>query len=173
MNKSEVICCQTRDTICGPLLMASSGDELVVCRWADDAHTPGVLARVAAMLSTGVTDCPAPAVERAFALVSDYLADGTPLPPVCHRAVGTPFQRTVWDALETIPHGTVVSYSDVARAIGRPRAVRAVAAAISANPLELIIPCHRVVSVSRALTGYAGGLDIKRFLLDIEHSPVK
>lgn len=78
---------------------------------------------------------------------------------------GTPFQRAVWAALATIPFGETRSYSDVARAVGRPRAVRAVGAANGRNPLALVLPCHRVIGVSGALTGYAGGLDRKEWLL--------
>lgn len=82
---------------------------------------------------------------------------------------GTPFQREVWDQLASIPYGETVTYGEVALAIGRPRSTRAVAAAIGANPLSIIVPCHRVVGANRTLTGYAGGLDRKRHLLDLEH----
>ena len=78
---------------------------------------------------------------------------------------GTPFQRRVWEALRAIPAGTTTSYADLARAIGAPTAVRAVGAANGANPVAVIVPCHRVIGASGALTGYGGGLDRKRWLL--------
>ena len=78
---------------------------------------------------------------------------------------GTPFQRRVWDALLTIPFGETRSYSQIAVQIGNPAAVRAVGAANGRNPLSIVAPCHRVVAVSGALTGFAGGLDIKAHLL--------
>lgn len=81
---------------------------------------------------------------------------------------GTAFQRRVWRALRDIPHGTVASYGDIARAIGSPGSVRAVGAANGANPIAIVVPCHRVIGSDRSLTGYAGGLDIKRRLLAIE-----
>lgn len=81
---------------------------------------------------------------------------------------GTAFQRRVWEALRDIPHGTVASYGDIARAIGSPGSVRAVGAANGANPVAIVVPCHRVIGSDRSLTGYAGGLDIKRRLLAIE-----
>jgi methylated-DNA-[protein]-cysteine S-methyltransferase len=82
--------------------------------------------------------------------------------------VGTPFQREVWACLEDIPYGARVSYGDVASAVGRPSAVRAVGGAIGHNPVSIIIPCHRVVGSDGALTGYAGGLERKNALLELE-----
>lgn len=81
---------------------------------------------------------------------------------------GTPFQRAVWRALRDIPYGETRSYGQIAAAIGRPAAVRAVGAANGQNPLALIVPCHRVIGASGALTGYAGGLERKRWLLGHE-----
>ncbi|MEM0954463.1 MAG: methylated-DNA--[protein]-cysteine S-methyltransferase [Pseudomonadota bacterium] len=84
---------------------------------------------------------------------------------------GTTFQKEVWDALLAIPYGESRSYMEIARAIGRPRAVRAVGAANGRNPLPLVIPCHRVIGSNGKLTGYAGGLDTKTALLALESSP--
>ena len=82
--------------------------------------------------------------------------------------VGTPFQREVWSALRTVPYGATTTYGQLAAAIGRPTAVRAVGAANGRNPFCLVVPCHRVVGADGSLTGYAGGLERKRFLLDLE-----
>jgi methylated-DNA-[protein]-cysteine S-methyltransferase len=81
------------------------------------------------------------------------------------RPRGTPFQLEVWRALSEIPHGETRTYAEVARAIGRPSASRAVGAANARNPISIVVPCHRVVGADGALTGYAGGLDRKRWLL--------
>lgn len=81
---------------------------------------------------------------------------------------GTPFQREVWRALASIPYGTTTTYSAIARAIGKPKAVRAVGAANGKNPLSIVVPCHRVIGRGGALTGYAGGVANKRALLDLE-----
>jgi methylated-DNA-[protein]-cysteine S-methyltransferase len=83
---------------------------------------------------------------------------------------GTPFQRAVWDALCAIPYGETRSYLDVARAVGNPEAVRAVGMANGANPVPLIVPCHRVIQSGGKLGGYGGGLDLKRRLLAMERS---
>ena len=81
---------------------------------------------------------------------------------------GTPFQREVWSALTTIPYGDTVSYRELARRVGRPLASRAVGAANGRNPIPIVIPCHRVIGADGSLTGFGGGLEIKRRLLALE-----
>ena len=87
------------------------------------------------------------------------------------EADGTDFQRRVWDALREIPFGETMSYGDIARRIGNPRAVRAVGLANGRNPISIIVPCHRVIGADGSLTGYGGGLERKRFLLALEKGP--
>ena len=82
--------------------------------------------------------------------------------------IGTPFQLAVWQALCDIPYGQTKSYSDIANAINKPAAVRAVGAAIGANPALITVPCHRVIGKNGSLTGYRGGLEMKTLLLDLE-----
>lgn len=81
---------------------------------------------------------------------------------------GTPFRRRVWQALLDIPYGEIRTYAQVAKAVGSPKAVRAVGGACHDNPWLIVVPCHRVVGSSGQLTGYAAGLDMKRFLLEYE-----
>jgi methylated-DNA-[protein]-cysteine S-methyltransferase len=81
---------------------------------------------------------------------------------------GTGFQRQVWAALRQIPYGSTISYAELAAAVGRPGAARAVGAANARNPIAVVIPCHRVIGTAGALTGYGGGLARKRLLLDLE-----
>ena len=83
---------------------------------------------------------------------------------------GTPFQRAVWRALRNIPCGTTVSYLQLAERIGRPTAIRAVGLANGANPISIVVPCHRVIGSNGSLTGYGGGLQRKRWLLDHEQT---
>ena len=80
----------------------------------------------------------------------------------------TDFQREVWRGLAAIPYGVTLSYGQLALAIGRPRAVRAVGLANGRNPISIIVPCHRVIGANGTLTGYGGGMERKRFLLDLE-----
>jgi methylated-DNA-[protein]-cysteine S-methyltransferase len=78
---------------------------------------------------------------------------------------GTPFQERVWSALRAVPFGATISYGELARRIGQPSAARAVGAANGANPLPIIVPCHRVIGADHSLTGFGGGLETKRYLL--------
>lgn len=84
------------------------------------------------------------------------------------RLRGTAFQMQVWQALQVIPYGEVRTYGEIARAIGKPKACRAVGMANHHNPISIIVPCHRVVGAGGSLTGYGGGLENKRFLLELE-----
>ncbi|MEG2545801.1 MAG: methylated-DNA--[protein]-cysteine S-methyltransferase [Niameybacter sp.] len=86
--------------------------------------------------------------------------------PLCPE--GTPFMKEVWQALQAIPYGEIRSYKDIAEAVGRDKAYRAVGLANNRNPIPIIIPCHRVVGANGKLVGYAGGLDIKTHLLELE-----
>ncbi|MDG2048478.1 MAG: methylated-DNA--[protein]-cysteine S-methyltransferase [Halioglobus sp.] len=86
-------------------------------------------------------------------------------------ATGTPFQQSVWKALTDIPYGHLRSYKDIARNIDSPAAARAVGAASGRNPLPIVVPCHRVIGSNGRLTGFAGGLEAKRVLLQLEACP--
>ena len=83
-------------------------------------------------------------------------------------APGTPFQMAVWHEISRIPYGQTRTYGQIAAILGKPKASRAVGMACNRNPLWIVIPCHRVVGKNGSLTGYAGGLDLKRFLLELE-----
>lgn len=88
-------------------------------------------------------------------------------------ARGTPFMRRVWDATRRVPHGTVASYAAIAARAGSPRAVRAVGNALGANPIPIVIPCHRVLHSDRSLGGFSSGLAWKRFLLELERGQLE
>lgn len=113
----------------------------------------------------GCSDTPHPVVDEAIRQLREYL-DGTrrefdlPLDPE-----GTPFQQKVWDVLRAIPYGETITYGEQARRLGDPRRARAVGAANGRNPIAVIVPCHRVVGADGSLTGYAGGVERKDWLL--------
>ncbi|HEX5482664.1 MAG TPA: methylated-DNA--[protein]-cysteine S-methyltransferase [Terriglobia bacterium] len=94
--------------------------------------------------------------------------DGLPV-----KTAGTPFQRAVWSALRKIPCGTTMTYGELARQIGKPAAMRAVGLANGANPVGVIVPCHRVIGADGSLTGYGGGIDRKKWLLEHESRGAK
>jgi len=112
---------------------------------------------------------PGRAPERVRDAIAAYFAgDLTALDGLEVKTNGTAFQREVWAALRRIPAGTTVSYGGLAQAIGRPKAVRAVGLANGGNPVGVIVPCHRVIGADGTLTGYAGGVERKRALLEHE-----
>jgi methylated-DNA-[protein]-cysteine S-methyltransferase len=109
-----------------------------------------------------------PLIKKAAAQVEEYLngkRKNFSLPLAMH---GTEFQMDVWRALQTIPYGETRSYKEIAELIKRPKAVRAVGMANNRNPISIIVPCHRVIGHDGSLTGYGGGLPLKRRLLELE-----
>lgn len=109
-----------------------------------------------------------PLLARAQREIKEYLAGERRYFDLPLKLEGTPFQQLVWQALRDIPYGETRSYGELAAAIGRPKACRAVGMANHNNPLAIIVPCHRVIGANGRLTGYAGGLEIKRALLKLE-----
>lgn len=144
-------------------LGAEASGSLCLCEFAPSR--PDVLRRFRSETGGG----PMPAVvERAMRQLGEYFAGERQEFDLPLVQPGTPFQQEVWHALRRIPYGTTISYGQLAASIGRPTACRAVAAACQANAIGIIVPCHRVIGSSAALTGYAGGLDRKRYLLALE-----
>jgi methylated-DNA-[protein]-cysteine S-methyltransferase len=144
----------------GVLRLYAHGDELC------DLHLPGLAAPEATEKSTPVLRETAKQLTEYFA--GKRLVFDLPLAPR-----GTGFQQLVWRALVAIPFGETRSYGELARAIGRPAASRAVGSANNRNPIAIIVPCHRVIGSNGDLTGYAGGLAMKRWLLahEARYSP--
>ncbi len=146
----------------GPLVLVASDRALRAVLWPDKRA-----GRVP--LPASIAEDPGHQVLAATAdQLTDWFANrrddfDLPLDPA-----GTPFQRSVWDALSTIAHGRTATYAEVAEAIGDRGKARAVGAAVGRNPISIIVPCHRVVSAAGHLTGFAGGLDAKAALLDHE-----
>ena len=159
MNQPATEHFQVLDTPIGVLRLVSNGSHLVKIEF-EDRHQPG---EAAANTCDEVLASTKTQLRQYFA--GQRQAFDLPLAPA-----GTSFQREVWQALAEIPWGEVRSYTDIAQAIQRPKAVRAVGAANGRNPLPIVIPCHRVVGSDGSLTGFAGGLEMKRALLELESS---
>lgn len=107
-------------------------------------------------------------LQKAAMQLDEYFAGQRTEFDVALDMTGTEFQRGVWTALTVIPFGQSVSYAQHAQVLGNPKALRAVGSAIGKNPVSIIVPCHRVIGSSGAVTGYAGGVERKRFLLELE-----
>lgn len=147
----------------GPMTLAAHDSALVGVWFDGQQHQPG--------FDTWTQTDAHPILREASAQLLAYFAGERQTfdLPLDFQA-GTPFQQAVWHALCDIPRGTTVSYGTISERIGRPKAVRAVGAAIGHNPLSIVVPCHRVVGANGSLTGYAGGLDRKIALLTLESS---
>ncbi|MCC7483470.1 MAG: methylated-DNA--[protein]-cysteine S-methyltransferase [Burkholderiales bacterium] len=152
------------DSPLGRILLTMDGEKLTGLHFEREKYFP--------RLGEDWLESPhAPLLARAARQVREYFAGerdrfDLPLAPA-----GTPFQQRVWRALLGIGCGETATYGEIARRIGAPRSVRAVGAAIGRNPISIVVPCHRVVGSTGALTGYAGGLERKRALLAREHAP--
>jgi methylated-DNA-[protein]-cysteine S-methyltransferase len=150
----------------GDLTLAARNGHVCLLHFGDDG--PGVrgfLQRWYAGEPIETHADPAGAVERLRSYFGGSIdaLDGIPV-----EMSGTPFQRRVWNALRRVPPGSTTSYAGIARAIGAPTSTRAVGAANGANPVAIIVPCHRVIGADGSLTGYGGGLQRKRWLLQHE-----
>jgi methylated-DNA-[protein]-cysteine S-methyltransferase len=143
----------------GELTLVSEADALSGLYMTDHRHRPP--------LPGDARRDPGPFAE-AIRQLDEYFAGERTDFELPLRAAGSPFQHEVWRALLDIRYGETVSYGELARRIGRPGASRAVGLANGRNPISIVVPCHRVIGSSGALTGYGGGMERKRFLLDLE-----
>ncbi|MFK8025219.1 MAG: methylated-DNA--[protein]-cysteine S-methyltransferase [Ilumatobacter sp.] len=151
----------------GPLRIVASSFGVRAILWPDDQG------RVPTATSGGAPSATEAAaidahLERAAAQLAEYFVGSRVDFDLDLDPVGTEFQQQAWAALRAIPHGETVSYGEQARRLGDPNKARAVGAANGKNPISIVVPCHRVVGSNGALTGFAGGLDTKRWLLDHE-----
>jgi methylated-DNA-[protein]-cysteine S-methyltransferase len=147
----------------GPLTVAAHDGRVCLLHFgADAAQVRRTLARWYPSETVGSDPDPAGAVGT---LRAYFEGDVEALDRVAVEMNGTAFQQRVWAALRSVRAGTTVAYADIARAIALPSAVRAVGAANGANPVAVIVPCHRIIGSNGSLTGYGGGLDRKRWLL--------
>jgi methylated-DNA-[protein]-cysteine S-methyltransferase len=164
MTEPIVLHVDRMETPIGELLVAVTDEgRLVATYFAAPGDPLPLLARAAgAAVRVRAQEDPAGCCTALRAYFAGHLDAIESLPAA---PVGTPFQQEVWRALRTIPCGSTMSYGALARQLGRPAASRAVGLANGANPVSIVIPCHRVIGANGSLTGYGGGLDRKRWLL--------
>ena len=168
MNQNSIII-RHYASPCGDLLLGAYGDKLCLCDWGTEQPRALVGRRLANRLYAGYEAGACPVILEAVRQLDEYFRRGRSVFDIPLLLVGTEFQQQVWRQLQEIPYGETRSYADLARTLGRPEAVRAVARASGANALSIFLPCHRVVGSDGSLTGYAGGLEAKRFLLALEN----
>lgn len=161
MKIASQLVCRYYDSPMGRMLLAASAQGLAGVWFVGQRHGP--------IDVNWPEDPDHPVLATAVDQLREYFA-GTrtrfelPL-DLCH---GTPFQQSVWQALLSIPPGATTSYTALGRSIGRPKASRAVGAAVGRNPVSIVVPCHRVLGAAGGLTGYAGGVERKSALLKLE-----
>lgn len=153
---------------CGTLLLGSYGGRLCLCDWEAGHRHAATCRRVQVGLNTELCSGTDATLREASTQLDEYFSMKRRIFNVPLLFVGTEFQQEVWHVLQQIPYATTVSYAEEARMVKRSQAVRAVANANGANALSIFVPCHRVIGSNNRLTGYAGGLAAKQFLLDLE-----
>jgi methylated-DNA-[protein]-cysteine S-methyltransferase len=152
---------ETHASSVGELLLVGTADHLTGLYLARRRHLPALDPDWARSPARFAHEC---------SQLDEYLAGERRIFEIPLRIDGTHFQRAVWSALLDIAWGTTTTYAAIARSLGRPRAARAVGAAVGRNPISIVVPCHRVLGADGSLTGYGGGIETKRWLLRHESS---
>ena len=158
---------------CGDLILGDYQGNLCLCDWTNTKHRQHtdhkIQQELNAVYQEGTTDL----IKKTHKELDEYFAGVRTEFDLPLWMTGTTFQQRVWQSLQQIPYGRTISYREQAQRLGNPLAVRAVASANGRNPICIIVPCPRVIGSNRQLTGFAGGIEVKRVLLELEqkHSP--
>ena len=168
MNNDNVIIINHFDFPCGEMILGSFDGRLCLCDWADGRRRIAVDQRLQKMLNANYVEGSSEVIDIAQKQLNEYFLHQRREFDIPLLFVGTDFQKIVWNELLKTPYGATVSYGELARRIGMPNAVRAVANANAVNALSIIAPCHRIIGSNGSLTGYGGGLERKMFLLELE-----
>ena len=168
MKEERILLMRRYDAPCGTLWLGAADGHLCLCDWLE--RRAGDAVREHRWLRWGLSwkMGDSATADEAARQLDEYFSHRRERFDVPLWQPGTPFQQEVWSVLEDIPYGATETYAGLADRLGRRQAMRAVAAAVGANLLSIFIPCHRVLGSDGRLTGYAGGLSAKRFLLEWE-----
>ena len=165
----NIIITKTYQSPCGSVTLGSFGNRLCLCDWNVETHRDSVDRRLVRLLDAHMEEGVSDILRMAEIQLNEYFSGQRREFELPLIFTGTDFQKKVWTALLDIPYGEKVSYVEIARRIGMPKAVRAVANATGANSISIIVPCHRVIGSDGSLTGYGGGIEAKRHLLSLEN----
>ena len=168
MQNKKVIRINHYTFSCGEMILGSFEGKLCLCDWADGRRRASVDQRLQRILNANYVEGSSDVIQMAKRQLDEYFLHQRCEFDIPLLFVGTDFQKKVWNELLKIPYGKTISYCDLAKRIGMPNAVRAVANANAVNAISIIAPCHRVIGSDGTLTGYGGGLERKRFLLELE-----
>lgn len=168
--KEKKIITRKYESPCGTLMLGSFGDKLCLCDWQVEKHRNYVENRLCRILDAEFEEGTSAVIDNAILQLEEYFNGKRQEFDIPLLFVGTDFQKKVWNRLLSIPFGKTISYGEMARQIGKPKAVRAVANANGANSMSIFAPCHRVIGSDHTLTGYGGGLAVKEYLLKLENA---
>lgn len=168
MKEKNRIITRIYESPCGMLMLGSFVDKLCLCDWQIEKHRNFVDNRLRRILEAEFVEDSSEVIDNAITQLDEYFEGKRQQFDVPLLFAGTEFQKKVWNRLLAIPFGVTISYGEMARQIGMPKAVRAVANANGANSISIFAPCHRVIGSDHTLTGYGGGLAAKEFLLKLE-----
>lgn len=154
----------------GEMIIGSFGNNICLCDWICRQKSHYTDPRICQHLNAPYEEGSSEIIQLTIAQLREYFDGMRQQFSIPIIFTGSHFQRTVWEELTKIPYGTTISYSELARRIGNPLAIRAVANASAANPISILVPCHRVIRSNHKLSGYRGGSQAKQFLLSLEAS---
>jgi len=165
----SIINIQTYCSPLGELIMGSFQDALCICDWRYRKMRSSINTRIQTGLDAHFEESPTPIISLAIEQLEAYFSGERKIFDIPLLLVGTDFQKRVWNELLTIPFGETETYLSLTRKIGDEKSIRAVAAANGANAISVIVPCHRIIGSGGKLIGYAGGLEAKKKLLQLEN----
>lgn len=152
----------------GELILGSYEDKLCLCDWQNEKRRTLIDKRLQKAFNATYSKQTTDIIEQSIEQLEEFFAHERTKFNIPLAFVGTDFQKLVWNKLLEIPYGETMSYGEMAKQLDIPQSVRAVANANGANAISIFVPCHRVIGSNHQLTGYAGGIDAKRALLNLE-----
>ncbi len=156
------------DSPVGELVLGSFNRKLCICDWVLSSHRTATDLHICRCLNAAYEEDKSEFIQHTISQLDEYFTGRRTQFSIPIQLAGSDFQCRVWSELMKIPYGVTISYSELARRIENPKAVRAVASAVAANVMSIIVPCHRVIGSNNSLTGYRGGLEAKQELLALE-----
>lgn len=168
ITETRIIAIQKYISPCGEMILGSYQGTLCLCDWVVNPRHKAVKQRLQKHLNADFYETTSPVIDLTVKQFDEYFSQQRKSFSIPLLIIGTEFQKQVWQQLQLTSYGQTLSYAQLAALINNPKAVRAVANANAANALPIIIPCHRVIGHNKKLTGFAGGLDAKKFLIHLE-----
>jgi len=156
----------------GDLILGSFGNHLCLCNWKNGRKREMIDQKLQKLLKSRYAEADSDVINRAIKQLDEYFDGKRTTFDIPLLPVGTDFQKQVWEKLLEIPYGKTISYGEQAKMTGSPKAVRSVANINGLNAISIFIPCHRVIGHNGSLTGYGGGLDAKKHLLELEKNNI-